>query len=139
MVKVLKFGGSSLKNAKDFKNVAKIIKKEEDRPIVILSGVCGVTDTIQKYLTYKKLDEIAIQGLIQHLRRLHFKISSGAITGESPPTKRNAICKSCRQSTFPVLPSYWKGKSSRRTTRWSRIHATSPRRAGWSGNATLSD
>jgi len=80
MVKVLKFGGSSLKNAKDFRNVAEIIKKEEDRPIVILSGVCGVTDTIQKYLTYKKLDEIAIQGLIQHLRRLHFKISSGAIT-----------------------------------------------------------
>ena len=80
MVKVLKFGGSSLKNANDFRNVAKIIKKEEDRPIVILSGVCGVTDTIQKYLNYKKIDEIAIQGLIQHLRRLHFKISSGAIT-----------------------------------------------------------
>jgi aspartate kinase len=77
---VLKFGGSSLKDAKGFLNVAKIIKNEEGKKIVVLSGVYGVTDIIQKYLTYEKFDEIALQGLIQHLRRLHFKISSEAIT-----------------------------------------------------------
>jgi len=80
MVKVLKFGGSSLKNAKDFRNVAEIIKKEEDKPIVILSGVFCVTDIIQKYLNYEKIDEIAIQGIIHHLRRLHHRIASEAIT-----------------------------------------------------------
>ncbi|MCK4365984.1 MAG: aspartate kinase, partial [Thermoplasmatales archaeon] len=79
-MKVLKFGGSSLKNARDFKNVAKIIKNQDGKSVVILSGVCGVTNTIQKYLTYQKFDEIALQGLIQHLRRLHFKISSEAIS-----------------------------------------------------------
>jgi len=79
-LKVLKFGGSSLKNVNDFRGVAKIIKNEKEKTIVILSGVCGVTDTIQKYLSYKTIDEIAINGLIQHLRRIHFKISSEAIT-----------------------------------------------------------
>jgi len=82
-MKVMKFGGSSLKNATGFRTVAKIIKNEKDKKIVILSGVCGVTDTIQQYLNYRKFDEIAIQGLIQHLRRLHFKISSEAITDKA--------------------------------------------------------
>lgn len=79
-MKVLKFGGSSLKNYRDFKDVAKIIKNQDGKSVVILSGVCGVTNTIQKYLTYQKFDEIALQGLIQHLRRLHFKISSESIS-----------------------------------------------------------
>lgn len=79
-MKVIKFGGSSLKDAEGFLDIAKIIKNEEEKKIVILSGVCGVTDTIQNYLAYKKFDEIVIQGLIQNLQRLHFKISSGAIT-----------------------------------------------------------
>lgn len=77
---MLKFGGSSLKDASGFRDAAKIIKNEREKPIVILSGVCGVTNTIQKYLQFDRIDEIAINGLIQHLRRLHFKISSEAIT-----------------------------------------------------------
>jgi aspartate kinase len=79
-LKVLKFGGSCLKDSKGFRNVANIIKNEEERRVVILSGVCGVTNTIQNYLNYEKIDEIAIKGLINHLKRLHFKIASEAIT-----------------------------------------------------------
>ncbi len=79
-MKILKFGGSSLKDARGFKQVAEIIKNENEKRVVILSGVCGVTDTIQKYLNYYKIDEIAINGLIKHLKRLHFKITSEAIT-----------------------------------------------------------
>lgn len=79
-MKVLKFGGSSLKNAKNFVDVVKIIKNEEGKIIIVLSGVCGVTDTLHTYLTYNKFDEMALQGLIQHLKRLHFRISSEAIS-----------------------------------------------------------
>ena len=79
-MKVLKFGGSNLKNAKSFLDVAKIIKNEEEKTVIVLSGVCGVTDTLQIYLNYNKFDEIALNGLIQHLKRLHFRISSEAIS-----------------------------------------------------------
>jgi len=79
-LKVIKFGGSSLKDAKGFRDVAAIIENEKEKKIVILSGVCGVTDVIQTHVMYKKLDEIAIQGLIHQLKRLHFKISSEAIS-----------------------------------------------------------
>jgi len=61
-------------------DVAKIIKNEEEKTIIVLSGVCGVTDTLQIYLNYNKFDEIALNGLIQHLKRLHFRISSEAIS-----------------------------------------------------------
>lgn len=79
-MKVLKFGGSSLKDAKGFRNIANIIKNEDEKIVIVISGVCGVTDTIQNYLNYKKYDEIALQGIIQHLHRLHLRISSEAIS-----------------------------------------------------------
>jgi len=82
-MKVLKFGGSSLKDAEGFQNVANIIKNEEEKSIIVISGVCGVTDTIQNYLNYKKYDEIALRGIVQHLHRLHFKISSEAISDKA--------------------------------------------------------
>jgi len=90
-MKVIKFGGSSLKNAKDFRDVAKIVKFEEDKKIVILSGVCGVTDTIQNYLNYEKFDDIAIRGLIQHLHRLHYRIASEAVTDIAIKKKVQAV------------------------------------------------
>ena len=79
-MKVIKFGGSILKDSKDFKEVAEIIRNENEKIVVILSGVSDVTDTLFKYLNYKKIDENAINGLINHLKSLHFKITSEAIT-----------------------------------------------------------
>ena len=79
-MKVIKFGGSSLKNSRDFLKVAKIIINEEEKPVVVLSGICGVTDTLEKYLSYNKFDEKDLQCLIQHLKRLHYRIASEAIS-----------------------------------------------------------
>jgi len=79
-MKLIKFGGSSLKDANGFLKIADIIKKEDEKIIVILSGVNGVTDTIQEYLKYKKYDEIAIQKIIQQIKRLHNKIASKSIS-----------------------------------------------------------
>jgi bifunctional aspartokinase / homoserine dehydrogenase 1 len=78
-LKVLKFGGSSLKNAEGFKEVAEIIKNQNDQVIVILSGVYGVTNKIQDYLSLGKYDEKEIDKLIENLRNLHFDISKKAI------------------------------------------------------------
>lgn len=90
----MKFGGSSLKNAKDFQRVAKIIKDEKDQKIVVLSGVNGVTNALQKYLESGKNDEKAIKELIQYLYKLHIKISSEAIKDSIIPGKvQNTVRK----------------------------------------------
>ena len=44
---VMKFGGSSVKDAEMFKQVASIIKDRlDDKPIVVLSAVKGITDNL---------------------------------------------------------------------------------------------
>jgi aspartate kinase len=102
-MKVLKFGGSCLKDSKGFIDVARIIKNENERRVIILSGVCGVTDTIQKYLNYKIIDEIAISGLIKHLKRLHYKIASEAITDIAILKKVQAILEIKLQNLEQLL------------------------------------
>jgi len=51
-MKVMKFGGSSLRDAKGFQTVSNIIKNEKDKKVVILSGVYGVTNTIKKFIEF---------------------------------------------------------------------------------------
>lgn len=93
-MKVMKFGGSSLKNAEDFQRISKIIKDEKDKKIVILSAVNGVTNTIQRYLNSGKNDEKAIKELIHYLQKLHMKISSESITNQNVSRKvQNTIRK----------------------------------------------
>lgn len=82
-MKVMKFGGSCLKNAVDFQRVSKIIMKEQDQKIVVLSGVNGVTDTLQRYLNSRNHGEHAIKELIHSLYALHIKILSGVITNQA--------------------------------------------------------
>ena len=82
-MKVMKFGGSSLKNSNDFKSVAEIIKKEKDKKIIVLSGAHGVTDKIDSYLNIGKKDEKAIEILIKQLKDFHFRICSDAIKNKN--------------------------------------------------------
>jgi len=82
-MKVMKFGGSSLKNAGDFQRVSEIVKDEKDKKIVVLSAVNGVTSTIQKHLDSGKNDEKEVKKLIHHLYGLHIRIVSEAINNQN--------------------------------------------------------
>ena len=65
---VMKFGGSSVKDAVMFKTVADIVKSKLDKkPVVVLSAVKGITDTLiasykeavqQKFDSYQKIIDI---------------------------------------------------------------------------------
>ena len=115
-MKVLKFGGSNLKNAKGFLDVAKIIKNEEEKTVIVLSGVCGVTDTLQIFLNYNKFDEIALNGLIQHLKRLHFRISSEAISDIAILKKvQNTLHKKLEKLERLLRGVYYVGELTDRT------------------------
>lgn len=50
MVKVVKFGGSSLASAEQFMKVGKIIKSDESRKYVVPSAPVNVVQRIQKSL-----------------------------------------------------------------------------------------
>ena len=47
-MKILKFGGTSIKNAKGFKQVAKIIQENSYPLIVVLSATASTTDLLLK-------------------------------------------------------------------------------------------
>ena len=99
---VMKFGGTSLGNAERIRNVARIVEdSRRERPIVVVSAVAGVTDTLLSLLgkksqsarlrTYEKiaklhrkiaselgLDEGLLDGTLRDLRFLAAKGASGA-------------------------------------------------------------
>ncbi len=78
-MKVMKFGGSCLKNSRDFLRVAEIIKDEKYEKIVVISGVNSITDLIYRNIEGKNYDEEKIKKLVGYLGNLHLKIASGAI------------------------------------------------------------
>ena len=51
---VLKFGGTSVKNAARIKRVADIIKTQEDKTFVVVSALSGVTNSLTKLILYGK-------------------------------------------------------------------------------------
>ncbi|MCK5608770.1 hypothetical protein KAR91_43230, partial [Candidatus Pacearchaeota archaeon] len=93
-MKVMKFGGSSLKDADGFQTASNIIKNEKDKKVVILSGVYGVTDTIRKFIDSGNNDEETVKEFVQHLYNLHIKISLEAIEDKGISIRvHNALVK----------------------------------------------
>lgn len=72
MMKVLKFGGTSVANAQAILQVEKIIKKEssDHKIIVVVSALHGVTDQLIKAA---ELASVADQNYLQYLRNLEEK------------------------------------------------------------------
>lgn len=87
MLKVLKFGGSSLKDPYGFNEIARIIRNQDDKVVVILSGIYGITDTLQQYLSLEKYNDKDIDHLIETLRKIHFNISKQVISNKEWLTK----------------------------------------------------
>ncbi len=83
---VMKFGGASLKDEKSLKQISKIIKKRiPEQPIIVLSAVSGVTDTLVRATNQALVNESSIVENINQLAALHRKIVAEAIS--SPPIR----------------------------------------------------
>ncbi|MDX1610922.1 MAG: aspartate kinase, partial [Candidatus Thermoplasmatota archaeon] len=70
-MKVMKFGGSSLRTGKDLERIAKLILQLDDEPVIVVSALQGVTDHILKALPAIKESESNVQALVDHLRERH--------------------------------------------------------------------
>lgn len=80
MIKVCKFGGSSLANSKQFKKIKKIVNSEEDRKVIIASA-CGksnkndhkVTDLLYLCIAHKKYG-MSYDSILDEIKNKHLQI-----------------------------------------------------------------
>ena len=80
MIKVCKFGGSSLANSKQFKKIKKIVNSEEERKVIIASA-CGksnkndhkVTDLLYLCIAHKKYG-MSYESILNEIKNKHLQI-----------------------------------------------------------------
>ncbi len=74
-MKVLKFGGASLKDADSLKLIAQIIKREKKDQVVVLSALGGVTNKLESFLRYPaRQNEKEIRLLLEQLKKQHYSV-----------------------------------------------------------------
>lgn len=75
-MKVLKFGGSSLKDAESMINVGRIIAADSSPKVVVVSAVYGITDRLISFMSDLRTEE-EVQDFISELRDIHLKLLRG--------------------------------------------------------------
>ncbi|MBP7087057.1 MAG: hypothetical protein KBA58_03260, partial [Methanomassiliicoccales archaeon] len=68
-LKVLKFGGSSLKTGESMRQVAEIIAAEKEKKAVVLSAVTGVTEMLVQFISRTRSEE-DVDAFIKDITRL---------------------------------------------------------------------
>lgn len=92
-MQVLKFGGTSVANAKNINNVVEIVGKavERDRTLVVCSAISGCTDTLIRigHLAAAKNEEY--NQLILELQTKHYDIISELLPSERQPEAKAQV------------------------------------------------
>ena len=92
-MQVLKFGGTSVANAKNITNVVEIVTKalERDRTLVVSSAISGCTDKLISIgnLAAQRNDEYKV--LIDDLQQKHYEIISDLLPAERQPEARAKV------------------------------------------------
>ncbi|NLI73544.1 MAG: aspartate kinase [Euryarchaeota archaeon] len=72
-MKVLKFGGSSLKDGISMKRVGSIISSDDDEIIIVISAIYGVTDSLIEFMSMPRQEQ-DVQWFIRNLRDRHVRM-----------------------------------------------------------------
>lgn len=70
-MKVMKFGGGCLQDARSFSQAAAIIGREKERPVVVVSAVSGVTDLLIEACRQAERSERSVAASVQRIRAVH--------------------------------------------------------------------
>ena len=73
-MKVLKFGGTSVADAKSVKKVIEIISKQKGKSIIIVSALSGVTDLLLDAMNYSKSSEKSFINFLNKIEEKHIKL-----------------------------------------------------------------
>src|SRR3989339_485478 len=90
-MKVLKFGGASLKNGNSLKQIAEVISIAKGPKVIVLSAFNGVTDELNGLLecilnenfSEKKISRIVNKFKLEHLEFLKQALSGGVISDKA--------------------------------------------------------
>ncbi|MBP7087265.1 MAG: hypothetical protein KBA58_04325, partial [Methanomassiliicoccales archaeon] len=85
-LKVLKFGGSSLKTGECMRQVAEIIIAEKEKKAVVLSAVTGVTEMLVQFISRTRSEE-DVDAFIKDITRLHTDLVKDALRTEKGQAK----------------------------------------------------
>jgi aspartate kinase len=72
-MKVLKFGGSSLRDGPSMLSVGEIIASDKDEKVVVVSAIQGITDSLINFMSAVRKEQ-EVQTFIRDLRDRHLKI-----------------------------------------------------------------
>jgi len=85
-LKVLKFGGSSLRTGGSIRQVAGIIMAERERKAVVLSAVTGVTEMLVQFISRTRSEE-DVDAFMREITKLHVDLARDALRTESARAK----------------------------------------------------
>ncbi len=85
-LKVLKFGGSSLRTGGSMRQVAGIIMAEREKKAVVLSAVTGVTEMLVQFISRTRSEE-DVDAFMREITKLHVDLARDALRTESARAK----------------------------------------------------
>ena len=94
-MKVMKFGGGSLRDAEGFLKVARLIEKERpNKTAVVVSAVYGVTDKLEAAIETSLQSEDMILELTNEIRQIHYSILENVIHNLAIKTRAEHLLES---------------------------------------------
>jgi len=83
-MKVFKFGGASVKDAGGVRNLAEIIKREEDNLIIVVSAFGKTTNALEKVLESWFSGKTVHEELLEDILKYHRAVQKDLFDGENP-------------------------------------------------------
>ena len=78
-MKVIKFGGSTIKTPEMMGEVVNIVKKDEGKKVIVISALYGQTNEIREYISRIRTEHEEIDEFIKRLRNRHFSFAGKVI------------------------------------------------------------
>ena len=82
LMKVLKFGGTSVGSVEALRNVKHIVENQDEQVVVVVSALSGLTDTLIKAAQLAANNDIGAYRIIQDITSRHNEIMNSLIVGE---------------------------------------------------------
>ncbi len=97
-MKVLKFGGSSLKSGEGIRRVCKIIANDDEWKVIVVSAISGVTEELITFVSQmRKEDEV--ESFIKNMEEKHLALLNDSVKNEAV---RNAACAKMKEKLLKL-------------------------------------
>jgi len=97
-MKILKFGGSSLKSGEGIHRVCKIIANDDEWKVVVVSAISGVTEELITFVSQmRKEDEV--EAFIKNMEDKHLALLNDSVKNEA---LRNAACAKIKEKLLKL-------------------------------------